>query len=80
MHGRAVACMIICSGALAWGTPAVADATVVHILTDIHYLADSLHDEGIAFKKLVYEGDGKNTELVRDILEAYRSTLQNVNM
>jgi len=45
-------------------------------LTDIHYLAESLHDEGSAFKKLVYEGDGKNTELIHEILEAYRFALK----
>jgi len=50
--------------------------TKIFVLTDIHYLAKSLHDEGKAFKRLVYEGDGKNTELIHEILEAFRFSLQ----
>ena len=68
--------MVICSGPSAWGAPAGIDEPVVHILTDIHYLAGSLHDDGAAFKRLVYEGDGKNVELIHDILAAYRFTLE----
>ena len=59
-----------------WGTPASPDSPVVYIITDLHYLAGSLHDDGSAFKKLVYEGDGKNTELIHEILEAYRFAIQ----
>ena len=66
----------ICCGSSAWGSPADIDAPIIHILTDIHYLAESLHDDGTAFKRLVYEGDGKNPELIGDILEAYRFMLQ----
>ncbi len=66
----------ICSGSLAWGSPAGIDEPIVHILTDVHYLAKSLHDDGCAFKRLVYEGDGKNVELIHDVLEAYRFSVQ----
>lgn len=44
---------------------------LIHILTDIHYLADSLHDDGELFRELVYRGDGKNVELIGSLLEAY---------
>ncbi len=68
--------LVIFSGSRVWGVPAAGDAPVVHILTDIHYLAESLRDDGASFRKLVYEGDGKNVELIDDILEAYRYTIQ----
>lgn len=72
----AIVAAIACSGQLAWGAPSGANAPIVHVVTDIHYLAKNLHDDGNAFNKLVYEGDGKNTELIHDILDAYRYTLQ----
>lgn len=68
--------MAVCARSAAWGSPAAIEAPVIHVLTDIHYLAESLHDDGSAFRKLVYEGDGKNTELINEILQAYRFSLQ----
>lgn len=67
--------LALCAVVRAVPAPAAGEIRVA-ILTDIHYLAESLHDDGVAFRKLVYEGDGKNTELIRDILEAFRFTLK----
>lgn len=67
--------LAFCAALRAVPVPAAGEIQVA-ILTDIHYLAESLHDDGTAFRKLVYEGDGKNTELIRDILEAFRFTLK----
>lgn len=48
----------------------------IYVITDIHYIAQSLHDDGKAFRRFVYEGDGKNTELIHEILEAFRYELE----
>lgn len=48
----------------------------IFVITDLHYLAKSMHDEGSAFTKFVYQGDGKNTEYIHEILEAFELTLQ----
>jgi len=58
------------------GETKVSPEAEIFILTDIHYIAKSLHDDGKAFKRIVYEGDGKNTELIHEVLEAFRFTLQ----
>jgi predicted phosphodiesterase len=38
-------------------------------------LAKGLHDDGPAFRKLVYEGDGKNPEMIAGILDAFFASL-----
>jgi 3',5'-cyclic AMP phosphodiesterase CpdA len=47
-----------------------AGALPVFIVTDIHYLAPSLHDSGPAFRDMVISGDGKDTSHCEAILDA----------
>lgn len=44
------------------------------IITDIHYLADSLHDDGERFRRLMSESDNKNVAMVQPLLDALRWT------
>ena len=47
-----------------------AHATRVVLMTDIHYLAGSLRDEGEAFTTMVNHGDGKLVNYVEEIVDA----------
>jgi len=47
------------------------------IATDIHYLSDSLRDEGEAFNKFVESGDGKELYYIDEITDAFISDIYN---
>lgn len=44
---------------------------VFYTATDLQYLSDSLTDNGEAFNKFVYSGDGKQLEYIDELLEAF---------
>ncbi len=46
------------------------------IMTDIHYLASSLTDEGDMFQSMVEHGDGKLTNYVWEITDAALEEVQ----
>lgn len=41
------------------------------VTTDIHYLAESLKDDGQAFQKFLMDGDGKQLDYIDEIFEAF---------
>jgi 3',5'-cyclic AMP phosphodiesterase CpdA len=41
------------------------------VATDIHYLAETLRDNGQAFQKFVNEGDGKQLNYISEIMDAF---------
>lgn len=47
-----------------------------YITTDLHYLSKSLTDNGVAFKKFVSSGDGKDLENIDEITEAFASNIK----
>lgn len=49
----------------------------IFIITDIHYLADSLKDTGKAFTEFNETGDGKLTEYSKEIMEALKRDIKN---
>jgi 3',5'-cyclic AMP phosphodiesterase CpdA len=40
------------------------------VTNDIHYLAGSLHDDGKLYQQLIYEQDGKNTEMTDQLMQS----------
>ncbi|MCM1989391.1 metallophosphoesterase [Oceanirhabdus seepicola] len=46
------------------------------ITTDIHYLAESLRDDGEAFQKFLIGGDGKQLDYIDEILEAFMNDIE----
>ncbi|WP_053228246.1 metallophosphoesterase [Spirochaeta cellobiosiphila] len=50
--------------------------TSLFVVSDIHYLADKLHDEGSLYTELVEEGDGKNMYVQAPLLAALKSTIE----
>jgi 3',5'-cyclic AMP phosphodiesterase CpdA len=68
---RVVLCLL---GALALSAVGVAPATAAEtfrawVATDVHYLADRLHDAGPRYQRLLSEGDNKNTDLVGALVD-----------
>lgn len=46
------------------------------VTNDIHYLAESLRDDGEAFQKFLMDGDGKQLNYIDEILEAFISDIE----
>lgn len=54
------------------------DAYRVVIATDMHLLADSLYDDGAAFKERMAEDDGKITPYVPQVLKAFMEEIMEI--
>jgi 3',5'-cyclic AMP phosphodiesterase CpdA len=50
----------------------VSAETVIYVTNDVHYLDKSLHDRGSRYQQVISELDGKNVELVDELLQALR--------
>lgn len=49
---------------------------VMYTTTDLHYLSDSLTDNGEAFNKFVSSGDGKQLVYIDEMLDAFTSNIK----
>lgn len=49
---------------------------IIYTTTDIHYLSKSLTDNGEAFNRYIYTGDGKQLKYIEEILDAFISTIE----
>jgi 3',5'-cyclic AMP phosphodiesterase CpdA len=51
-------------------------APLIYITNDVHLLAASLHDNGPRYQQITGEGDGKNTEMIPNLLRTLLYTAQ----
>jgi 3',5'-cyclic AMP phosphodiesterase CpdA len=49
---------------------------LIYVTNDVHYLAESLHDRGPLFQRVINEGGGKNIDAQEGILEGFRFSVE----
>lgn len=49
------------------------------VASDIHYLAESLTDNGEAFQKFINSGDGKQLDYIQEIMNAFKNDIKKKN-